>query len=113
MGDKRDHAIETGGSVWHVLGFAPAKSESLRIRALMMNVLIGEIEKWKLTQKEAARLLGITQHRVSDLTRGKIDLFSIDTLVDFLAAMGLKVDLRMNGQLNGRFQKHSRALRMS
>jgi predicted XRE-type DNA-binding protein len=108
MGDKRDHAIETGGSVWHVLGFAPAESESLRIRALMMNVLIGEIEKWKLTQKEAARLLGITQPRVSDLTRGKID-----TLVDFLAAMGLKVDLRMNGQLNGRFQKHSRALRMS
>ncbi len=61
----------------------------------MMNALTGEIEKQKLTQKEAAGLLGITQPRVSDLTRGKIDLFSIDTLVDLLAAIGLKVVLRV------------------
>jgi predicted XRE-type DNA-binding protein len=88
-------SIKTSGSVFGALGFTLAEAEHLRIRALMMNALISEIEKRKLTQKEAARLLSITQPRVSDLTRGKIDLFSIDTLVDLLAAMGLKVDLRV------------------
>src|SRR5258708_27233062 len=97
MGDKRDHPIKTSGSVFGALGFTVGDVEHLRIRSLIMNALIGEIENRKLTHKQAARLLGITQRRVSDLTRGKIDLFSIDTLVDFLAAMGLKVDLRVTG----------------
>ncbi len=88
-------ATKTSGSVFRALGFDPAEAEHLRIRAVMMNALIGQIEKQKLTQKEAAKLLGITQPRVSDLIRGKIDLFSIDTLVDWLAAMGMKVDLRV------------------
>jgi predicted XRE-type DNA-binding protein len=92
---KMSKATKTSGSVFRALGFTPAEAEHLRIRGLMMNALIGEIDKQKLTQKEAAGLLGITQPRVSDLIRGKIDLFSIDTLVDLLAAMGLKVDLRV------------------
>ena len=48
-----------------------------------------------MTQAEAARRLGVTQPRISDLTRGKIDLFSIDTLVNMLTAAGLHVDLRV------------------
>jgi predicted XRE-type DNA-binding protein len=94
MSDK-SKPIRTSGSVFGALGFAPAEAEHLRIRTVMMNALIDRIEKRKLTQKETASLLGITQPRVSDLIRGKIDLFSIDTLVDLLAAMGLKVDLRV------------------
>jgi predicted XRE-type DNA-binding protein len=42
------------------------------------------------TQKEAAARLGVTQPRISDLTRGKIDLFSLDTLIDMAAVAGLK-----------------------
>jgi predicted XRE-type DNA-binding protein len=47
------------------------------------------------TQAEAARLLGVTQPRVSDLMRGKIDLFGLDTLVNMLTAAGLRVELRI------------------
>jgi len=43
------------------------------------------------TQAEAARILGVTQPRVSDLVCGKIDLFSIDMLVNMLAKIGLQV----------------------
>ena len=42
---------------------------------------------------EAARRLGVTQPRVSDLMRGRIDLFSIDTLIDMLARFGIRVRL--------------------
>ena len=45
-----------------------------------------------MTQAEAAKLFGVSQPRVSDLVRGKIDLFSIDTLVDMLARAGMKVE---------------------
>jgi predicted XRE-type DNA-binding protein len=47
----------------------------------------------KITQSCAARIIGVTQPRVSDLVRGKIGLFTIDTLVNMAASAGLKVDL--------------------
>jgi predicted XRE-type DNA-binding protein len=46
------------------------------------------------TQKEAAELFEVSQPRVSDLVRGKIELFTIDTLVDMLARAGIRVELR-------------------
>ena len=76
------------------LGFAPAEAENLRIRSAMMRALVTFIRKGQLTQAQAAKLLGVTQPRISDLTRGKIHLFSIDNLVVLLAAAGLRVDLR-------------------
>jgi predicted XRE-type DNA-binding protein len=77
------------------LGFAPAEAENLRIRSAMMRALVAHIRKGKLTQARAAKLLGVTQPRVSDLMRGKIHLLSIDNLVVLLAAAGLRVDLKV------------------
>ena len=77
------------------LGFPPAEAENLRIRSAMMQALVSFIRENKLTQVRAAKLLGITQPRVSDLMRGKIYLFSIDNLVVLLAAAGLRVDLKV------------------
>ena len=48
-----------------------------------------------LTQAEAAKRLGVTQPRISDLMRGKVDLFSLDTLVDMLALAGRRVELKV------------------
>lgn len=77
------------------LGFSEVEAANLRIRSSMINALIAEIEKQAWTQSTAAKLLGVTQPRVSDLTRGKIELFSIDTLVNMLAAAGLRVEVRV------------------
>ena len=81
--------------VFRDVGFSPVEAANLRMRAAMMNALIAHIEKKRLTQAQAARLLGVTQPRVSDLMRGRMHLFSIDTLVNLLAAAGLQVDLRV------------------
>lgn len=48
-----------------------------------------------LSQSQAAKVFGVTQPRVSNLMRGKIDLFGIDSLVNMLAAAGLHVEVRV------------------
>jgi len=74
-------------------GFPPAEAENLRIRAKMMIALTGYIQERKITQSRAARIMGVSQPRISDLVRGKIGLFTIDTLVNMVTAAGLKVDI--------------------
>jgi predicted XRE-type DNA-binding protein len=81
----------SSGNVFRDLGFSAEESENLRIRSEMMVRLAREIDDRGLTQAEAARIFGVTQPRVSDLVRGKIDLFSIDMLVNMLAKAGLQV----------------------
>jgi predicted XRE-type DNA-binding protein len=82
-------------SVWDVIEKTPAAAENLRIRAALMAELVAYLQRSGMTQAQAARQLGVTQPRVSDLTRGKIDLFSIDALVNMISATGLHLDLRV------------------
>lgn len=83
------------GNVFADLGFSPAESRNLRIRSEMMTALRKFIEKEGLTQAEAAKRLKVSQPRISDLTRGKISRFSLDTLVNMLSDAGLEVDVRI------------------
>lgn len=89
-------AITKGsGNVFADLGFSPAESSNLRIRSEMMTALRKFIEKEGLTQADAAKRLQVSQPRISDLTRGKISRFSLDTLVNMLSDAGLEVDFRI------------------
>ena len=74
-------------------GFPPSEAENLRIRAKMMMALTNFIQERKITQSRAARIMGVSQPRISDLVRGKIGLFTIDTLVNMVTSTGLKVDV--------------------
>ena len=84
-----------GGSVFADLGFSPVEARNLQLRSRMMTALRSFIEKEKLTQVEAARRLRVSQPRISDLTRGQISRFSLDTLVNMLSDAGLEVDFRI------------------
>lgn len=91
-----DTTITKGsGDVFADLGFSPAESRNLRIRSQMMTALRKFIEKEGLTQADAAKRLKVSQPRISDLTRGKISRFSLDTLVNMLTDAGLEVDFRI------------------
>jgi predicted XRE-type DNA-binding protein len=83
----------SSGNVFKDLGFGEEEAEHLRIRSTLMIAVRQVIEVRALTQAEAARLFGVTQPRISNLVRGRIDLFSIDTLVDMLARAGIHVDV--------------------
>jgi predicted XRE-type DNA-binding protein/phage-related protein len=82
-------------NVFQQLGFKREEALNLRLRSEMMNALIAEIEKKGLTQAQAAAQLGVSQPRISDLMRGKLHLFSIDTLVTLLSAAGLRVEMKV------------------
>ena len=79
------------GNVFRELGFSPVEAEHLRVRAELMLALERLIARRRLTQARAAKLLGVSQPRVSDLVRGRLHRFSIDALVDMLARAGVKV----------------------
>jgi predicted XRE-type DNA-binding protein len=82
---------KSAGNVFEDLGFKGEEAESLRIRSDLMIALTKVIDYRGISQRQAATLFGVTQPRISDLVRGKIDLFSIDTLVNMLAKAGAKV----------------------
>ncbi len=82
-------------SVWDAIEDTPAEAESMKLRAELMMVLKNHIARAGMTQAQAARLFGVTQPRVSDLIRGKINLFGLDALVNMAAAAGLHVEIRV------------------
>jgi predicted XRE-type DNA-binding protein len=92
MTDKPKAGVtRSSGNVFRDLGFPPEKAEHLLVRADLMIRLETELGARQLKQAEAAKLLGISQPRVSDLLRGRIELFSADALIDMLARLGIKV----------------------
>jgi predicted XRE-type DNA-binding protein len=88
----------SSGNVFADLGFPPAEARNLRMRSEMMVALRKFIERERLTQARAAKRLKVTQPRISDLMRGKIARFSLDTLVNMLTDAGLQVDFRIRSR---------------
>ncbi len=86
---------KSSGNVFEDLGFDAAEAENLKLRAQLMRELEQLIHDARLNQSDAAELLSIHQSRVSDLVRGKIDRFSIDTLVKLLARAGRQVEMKV------------------
>jgi predicted XRE-type DNA-binding protein len=82
-------------SVWDAIEDTPAEAENMKLRSALMMALKAYIDRSNLTQAEAAVLLGITQPRVSDLVRGKIDRFGLDTLVNMATVAGLHIEMRI------------------
>ncbi len=82
-------------SVWDAIEDTPAQAENMKIRSALMIALKERIEAEGLSQANAAKMFGVTQPRISDLLRGKINLFSIDTLINMLATAGLHVELQI------------------
>lgn len=89
----------SSGNVFLDLGFDAEEAAHLEVRSALMFALRKVIEDGGLTQAKAAKLLGATQPRISDLVRGRIDLFSIDSLVDMLARAGIKVAVECSPML--------------
>jgi predicted XRE-type DNA-binding protein len=84
--------VEVGsGNLWADLGYPDA--DEMFERCQMMARIIDIIRERKLTQAKAAKLLGTTQPTVSDLMRGKLQLFSLERLISFLRALGDEVEL--------------------
>jgi len=89
------HITESSGNIFVDLGFEKAEAEVMLMRTDLMITLRRHIEAQGWTQKEAAKILGITQPRVSKLLRRKFDEFSLDMLVTLAVKAGLRAELKL------------------
>ena len=78
-------------NIFDVITDDPAEAADLEFRADMMLLLRNYFQSKSWSQTDIMKTLGITQPRVSELTRGKIDKFSADKLIRFLAKIGYKI----------------------
>jgi len=90
----RRHVTPAGRSVFQDI-FPAEKAAEMEMRAQLVLGLDVWLAKSSMTQAQAAGILGVTQARVSDLKRGKINRFSMDLLVRLASRAGLKPKLKI------------------
>lgn len=81
------------GNVFLDIGFPPGEAENLMLRAQLMSRVRDAARG--MSQREAAKRFGVTQPRLNDLLRGKIDKFSLDALVNMLGRAGMRVEMKV------------------
>ena len=82
-------------SIFDAIAETPQEALNMKLRAGLIREIQAKVEAMGWTQAETAKQLGITQPRVSDLLSGKLSKFSLDALVNMLAAMGSEVKLKI------------------
>ena len=88
-------AVKKFNSVWDALENIRGAAANMKVRSEIMIALQERVKQKTGTQGEKAEQLGITQPRLNDLLRGRIDKFSLDALVNLASLAGLRVDLRV------------------
>lgn len=88
-------ARQTFASIWDALEDTAAEAANMRARSELMIAVRSKIESWQVSQAEAAKRLGLTQPRLNDLMRGRIDKFSLDALINLASPAGLVVQLKI------------------
>ena len=82
-------------SIWDAIEDSPAEAEKMKLRSCLMIALKDYIVAEGLTQSQAAKKLGVTQPRISDLMRGKINVFAIESLVNMVVRAGLRIEMHI------------------
>lgn len=82
-------------SIWDALEDSPAEAANMKARSGLMTAIREAVLGWNVTQADAARRLGVTQPRMNDLLRGRIDKFSLDALMVLASSAGLTVEWRI------------------
>jgi predicted XRE-type DNA-binding protein len=91
-----EHITPADGNIFADLGFPPEEAANLKIRSDLMLAVVQIMADNQLKQAQAAKLFGVTQPRISDVKRGKIDEFTIDSLVNMLTHAGIRVDFTLS-----------------
>ena len=81
--------------VWDAIEDSSEEAANMKVRAELMITLEERVKRLNGTQADKAEKLGITQPRLNDLLKGRIDKFSLDALVNIASKAGLQIDLRV------------------
>jgi len=96
MSKKDKRIIDSSGNVFADLGFEQAEAENLLVRSKLMAAIKAYITSEGITQEEAAKRFNVAQPRISEIYQGKIDLFSVDKLINMLAQAGRHVKVTVH-----------------
>ncbi|MCL2659705.1 MAG: XRE family transcriptional regulator [Acidobacteriaceae bacterium] len=88
-------ADEIYATVFDAICDTAAEAANLKVRAEIMLNIRELVKRWKVTEAEAAKRLGLTRPRLNDLMRGKINKFSLDALVNIATAAGYLLQINM------------------
>jgi predicted XRE-type DNA-binding protein len=92
-----EHTTPANGNVFEDIGFPPGEAKTLKIRSMLMITAEQLIKEGDLTHSQAADLMGVPQSRITDLVRGRIGQFTIESLIDMLTNAGVPVEVRVAG----------------
>jgi predicted XRE-type DNA-binding protein len=88
-----ENILDSSGNVFIDLGFSPDEAAILQMRADLMTDIRKFIIEKKLTQVSAAKILGVSQSRISDLVRNKWEKFSLEMLITLATRAGMHVSV--------------------
>ena len=80
-------------SAFDAIADTPQEAMNMKLRSQLMDKIRDRVDAEGWNQTQAAKRLGITQPRISDLYRGNLSQFSLDMLVNMLATLGDEVEL--------------------
>ena len=87
--------VRGSGNVFLDLGYSREDAQNLILRSDLMSRIERYVRSSGLTQKQCASRMGVTQPRLNDLLKAKIDKFSLDALVNMLGRAGMRVELKV------------------
>jgi predicted XRE-type DNA-binding protein len=87
---------QTFSSVWDAIEDTPEQAENMKLRSVLMMAIKDHIVRTEMSQAQAAKRFGVTQPRVSELMRGKINLFALDALVNMAAAANMRIEMHVS-----------------
>jgi len=82
-------------SVWDAIEDSPEEAANMKMRSFLMGALQAAVQEWGMTQAKAAERLGVTQPRLNDLLKGRIDKFSLDALVTLVSHTGKSIEIEL------------------
>jgi predicted XRE-type DNA-binding protein len=91
----KNSIMTSSGNVFIDLGYSQDEAAILQMRADLMADIRKYIKTKKLTQAAAAKILGVSQSRVSDLITGKWEKFSLEMLITLVTKAGMHVKLKI------------------
>jgi predicted XRE-type DNA-binding protein len=96
---KKRHSVkafESSGNVFKDMGKGDDEANNLLLRSDLMIAIERIIKDQGWTQARAAKLMGLAQPRIAELCSGRIDLFTIDTLIKYLNKLGKEVTINIH-----------------
>ena len=81
-------------NVFDDLGFSPEEAAALTMKAKLHSKIIRCAKNY--SQAQLQEILGEPQPRVSDLMRGKIAKFSLETLINFAEALDMRPEIKVH-----------------